>query len=145
MYNCSKERKREEGKRWFESMKTESRRLGCTEKTREEREMMQKKIKKNGRNGVKQMEKWGREEVTTEREARGERSRRGEMMMRKKRRRTNRGPLRGSKMFFVPVSLTKDQDLCDTSLLNLENDILSVSVFIGRTLVHTFCGTSTWR
>lgn len=56
--------------------------------------------------------------MTTEREARREGSRRGEMM-RKKRRRTNGGPLHGSKMFFVPVSLTKDQDLCDTSLLNL--------------------------
>lgn len=44
----------------------------------------------------------------------------GEMLRKKRRRTTNGGPLRDSKMFFAPVkSLTKDQDLCDTSALNL--------------------------
>lgn len=61
--------------------------------------------------------------MTTEREARGE------LMMRKKRR-TNGGPLRGSKMFLVPVSLTKDQDLCDTSLLNLQRQSLCLCLYL---------------
>lgn len=93
----------------------ESRRLRCAAKTREGRDDAEQKGKKR--------EEWS--EANGEARQRGsdnrEKSSRREAMMRKRgRRRTNGGvSVWQQDVLCACQSLTKDQDLCDTSALNL--------------------------
>lgn len=94
MRKSSNQRERAGAKRRAESVKIESRRLG----KREKGEMMQSKREKreewSGANGERRQRGSDNGETSPKR---------GEMMRKRRRRRTNGGPLCGSKMFFAPV------------------------------------------